>query len=266
MMLSPGAVMSGQVWGLAAAPRDDVVDTVPSRVPVPPSSYEATVSTPGVGSSEALGLELLVVPSPPWLPLAQTVSTPAAASRSSSVVMTGSLAPQEQLSTRIGGHVAAGTPSPHGAAWCCSTQANEFWMAISVAVAEIITTRAPGATPPTLVPSPRVYEFPTATPETMVPWPPWPVSLSTVAGRSAMQDASVGAVYSWAMQGSEDRLRTSLVEPSGRAKAGWVGSMPVSMMAIEVPRPSSCAPPASWSWARAASTRIAAVPVVLGPP
>src|SRR5258708_17528430 len=146
-MLSPGAEMSGHVEGSAAAPRDDV-ETLPSRVPVPWSSYDAAVITPGVWSAEGLGLELLVLPSPPWLPLAHTVSTPSAASLSSSAVMVRSLAPQEQLSTRMGGQVVAGTPSPQGAAWRASTHANALSIPCSAAAAGILPTPPPRAKPP----------------------------------------------------------------------------------------------------------------------
>src|ERR1700716_1402245 len=151
-MLTPGAEIFGQVCGREAAPRDDVGETRPSVVPVPRSSYEAAERIPGVGSWPA-GLDLSVVPSPPWLPFAQTVRTPLAASWSCRLMIVGSDAPQELLTTLIGGQVDAGTPGPHGAAWCCSTQLMAFVMPINVTLAEITTSRAPGAAPPTRVPS-----------------------------------------------------------------------------------------------------------------
>src|SRR5262245_2445817 len=78
-MFSPGAEMSGQVEESEAAPREEKSDTEPSRVPVPRSLYEATDSTPGVGSMPG-GLDRLAEPSPPSFPLAHTVTTPSAAS------------------------------------------------------------------------------------------------------------------------------------------------------------------------------------------
>src|SRR6266496_921816 len=114
------------------------------------------MSTPGVGSREGPGLELLVEPSPPSFPLAHTTTTPAWTSCRSRPTITGSLVPQEALRTRIGGHVDAGTPGPHGAAWLFSTQLNALATPSRSVVAEIMTTRAPGALPPTAVLSGKV--------------------------------------------------------------------------------------------------------------
>src|SRR5258708_5443255 len=108
---------------------------------------------PGVWSSVASGLDFDVEPSPPVLPLAHTVSMPALASASWSRTIVGSVAPHEQLIARIGGQVVAGTPGAHGPAWWARTHANAFWRPISGVVVEIITSGAPGATPPPRVPS-----------------------------------------------------------------------------------------------------------------
>ena len=78
-MFSPGAETSGYVDCSPALPREEKSETVPSRVPVSWSLDEATEITPPVGSCPG-GLDRLVEPSPPSLPLAQTVTTPSAAS------------------------------------------------------------------------------------------------------------------------------------------------------------------------------------------
>src|ERR687886_555980 len=122
-MFSPGAEMSGQVLGSAAAPRDEKSDTVPLRVPVPWSLYDATEMMPGVGSVPG-GLDRFVEPSPPSFPLAHTVTTPSAASWrwSFTVAEFGSNVPPpdgpyELLITLIGGQTAGDTPGPQGALW-----------------------------------------------------------------------------------------------------------------------------------------------------
>src|SRR5436190_15500688 len=97
MMFTLGALRSGQVRGSSFAPRDDDAATFPDRVPVPWSSYPATARTPGVRSRVAAALDLSVLPSPPPLPLAQTVTTPTRASRSCSRVIVPGVAPHEQL-------------------------------------------------------------------------------------------------------------------------------------------------------------------------
>src|SRR2546429_764393 len=61
MMFSPGAEMSGQGCVRLRAPREEESDTVPSRVPVDWSLYEAADSTPGVGSLPG-GLDTLAGP------------------------------------------------------------------------------------------------------------------------------------------------------------------------------------------------------------
>ena len=79
MIRSPGAEMSGYVDCWPALPREEKSETSPSRVPVPRSLYDATDTMPPVGSWPG-GLERFSEPSPPSLPLAQTVMTPSAAS------------------------------------------------------------------------------------------------------------------------------------------------------------------------------------------
>src|SRR5207302_7004044 len=116
MMFSLGATRSGHVTGSFFAPREDPAGTSPDRDPEPRSSYPATEMMPGVRSFVACTLDLLVLPSPPPLPLAQTVSTPARASASCDLKIDGSFAPHEQLTTRTGGQTDAGTFAPHGCA------------------------------------------------------------------------------------------------------------------------------------------------------
>jgi hypothetical protein len=60
-------------------PREENSETLPSRVPLSRSKYDATEMTPGVGSMPG-GFDRLADPSPPSLPLAHTVRTPSAAS------------------------------------------------------------------------------------------------------------------------------------------------------------------------------------------
>ncbi len=74
-MSSPGAEMSGYVERSPALPRLEKSETTPSRVPVFWSKYDATDRMPGVGSMPG-GLDSDAEPSPPSLPLAQTVTTP----------------------------------------------------------------------------------------------------------------------------------------------------------------------------------------------
>src|SRR4051794_32366958 len=112
------------------------------------------------------GLELSVEPSPPVLPLAQTVTTPRRASAACARKMSRLSAPHEQLTTRIGGHTFRDAPRPHGEAWWRRIQANAFVVPRSVVVVEMKTRRAPGAEPPTRVPSGSRNWFPTATPPT----------------------------------------------------------------------------------------------------
>ena len=78
-MFSPGAEMSGYVDWSPALPREEKSETVPSRVPLSWSKYDATEMTPPVGSLPG-GLDRSAEPSPPSLPLAHTVTTPSAAS------------------------------------------------------------------------------------------------------------------------------------------------------------------------------------------
>src|SRR3954447_8650119 len=63
------------------------------------------------------------------------------------------------------------------------------------------------------------------------------------------------------MHGTTDRLRTTLLPPPGNANAGCVGSMPVSMTAMEVPRPSTGRPARSRSSSRVCDARVATVPL-----
>ena len=79
-MFSPGAEMSGYVDWSPALPREEKSETVPSRVPVSWSLYDATEMMPPVGSLPG-GLDRLAEPSPPSLPLAHTVTTPSADQR-----------------------------------------------------------------------------------------------------------------------------------------------------------------------------------------
>src|SRR5438045_4066146 len=108
---------------------------------------------PGVRSSVAALFDTAVEPSPPPLPLAQTVTMPALARASCKRLVTGESAPHDRLTTLIGGHTSEETPRPHGAAWCRKIQANPLSVPMSAVVAEIMTTRAPGADPPAFVPS-----------------------------------------------------------------------------------------------------------------
>src|SRR3712207_9382888 len=108
---------------------------------------------PPVGSCPG-GLVSEVLPSPPSLPAAQTVTTPSAASArwSFTVAEFGSnspppVGPYELLVTLIGGHSDAGTPAPHGASWCSSTpfRAESAPTMSRTAPVEVLTTLAPGA-------------------------------------------------------------------------------------------------------------------------
>src|SRR5438094_511206 len=78
-MFSPGAEMSGYVDSVPFLPRDEYDEILPSRVPVSRSLYDATDRMPPVGSWPG-GLVSDVLPSPPSLPAAHTVTTPSAAS------------------------------------------------------------------------------------------------------------------------------------------------------------------------------------------
>src|SRR3954469_12919535 len=104
---------------------------------------------PGVGLAAGSGLDSLLVPSPPPLPLAQTTLTPSATRDFSRPAITGSLAPQDRESTRMGGQVVAEMPVPQGFWWFASTQAKAVSMPCRAVVADSMTRRAPGATPPT---------------------------------------------------------------------------------------------------------------------
>ena len=87
--------------------------------------------------------------------------------------------------TLIGGHSAAGTPAPQGAAWFSSTQlsAASAPMMNRPAPVERETSFAPGAAPWSCLPLLRVTGLPATMPLTWVPWPPTDrVSVSTVVG------------------------------------------------------------------------------------
>src|SRR3954452_14778801 len=122
-MLTLGADRSGHVRGSLAAPRDDVGEMWPEREPRARSSYPAIDRMPGIGLAAGSGLDWLVVPSPPEVPAAQTTRTASATSAFSRPAITGSSAPHDSDSTRIGGQVVAGTPAPHGCRWLARTQA-----------------------------------------------------------------------------------------------------------------------------------------------
>src|SRR6476469_6024951 len=265
-MFSPGAEMSGHVLESAAAPRDEKSDTPPSRVPVPWSLYDATEMIPGVGSMPG-GFDRLSEPSPPSCPLAHTVTTPSAASRrwSCTVAEFGSNAPPpdgpyELLITLIGGHTAGDTPAPHGASWFSSTQfsAESAPTISSAAPIDSDTILEPGAEPPTTSPPGRVYGLPAAMPLTWVPCPPCASrSVSTDVGTSTRQLPSGG---SFSVTHTPLRLRTTRVAPSGPWNAGWVGSMPLSMIATDTPVPSSGVPSSSTRVCCASRLRVATVP------
>src|SRR5262245_56796275 len=112
VMSDPGAEMSGYVAGLPAEPRLEKSDTTPLRVPVPRSSYEATMMMPGVGSCPG---GLVASLSGPSLPAAHTVRTLSLAKARCNLAVAefGSnapppLGPYELLLTLIGGHPAHG--------------------------------------------------------------------------------------------------------------------------------------------------------------
>src|SRR4051794_40651997 len=184
-------------------------------------------------------------PSPPSLPAAQTVTTPSAASASCSLTVAelGSNAPPpegpyELLVTLIGGHSDAGTPAPHGASWCSSTQfsAESAPTMSSTAPVEMFTRPAPGAAPWSRVPSVSVVGRPATMPDTCMPWPPPEiVSVSTAVGTGTTQ--SVLAIDS--SRHRLLRLATTALLPSLLRRNGWVGSTPESMTATETPLPSS---------------------------
>src|SRR4051794_30853936 len=120
-------------------------------------------------------------PSPPSLPAAQTVTTPAAASASCSLTVAEfganappPVGPYELLVTLMGGQVLAGTEAPHGCAWFSSTQlsAESAPTMSRTAPVEMSTRLAPGAAPCSWVPSVSVVGRPATMPLTWVPWPP----------------------------------------------------------------------------------------------
>src|SRR5262245_30561109 len=111
-MSTPGAERSGQVAGSVDLPRDENDASAGSRLPVWPSSYAATESTPGVGSF-GLSFVVSVEPSPPSLPADHTHVTPSAMLMciASFVGSDGSygappIGPYELLMTLIGGQSA----------------------------------------------------------------------------------------------------------------------------------------------------------------
>src|SRR4051812_1896474 len=180
-------------------------------------------------------------PSPPSLPAAQTVTTPSAARArcSCTVAELGSKAPPpvgpyELLVTLIGGQVLAGTPAPHGALWCSSTQfsAESAPTMSSTAPVEMSTRLAPGAAPTWRVPSVSVVGRPATMPFTCVPCPPPEmVSVSSVAGIRSTQLVLVLLSSRQTLL----RLATTAREPLAFFRNGWVGSTPESMTATETP-------------------------------
>src|SRR5215218_3488594 len=146
---------------------------------------------PPVGSWPA-GFVIDVEPSPPSLPAAHTVTTPARVSArcSFTVADLGSnvpppIGPYELFVTLIGGQVAFETPGPQGAAWFSSTQlsAESAPTISSTAPVEIDTRLAPGAAPCSFVPSVSVTGRPATMPLTCVPWPP-PETVSVSVSRT----------------------------------------------------------------------------------
>src|SRR6476620_3043936 len=146
---------------------------------------------PPVGSW-AGGLVRLFEPSPPSLPAAHTITTPSLTSWRCSLTVAEFASnlpppcgPYELLTTLIGGHFEAGTVSPHGFAWCSSTQFKDE-SALTITTAAPVdndTMSAPGAAPDTVVPSLSVTLRPAAMLATWLPWPPRDsVSVSTPSG------------------------------------------------------------------------------------
>src|SRR5207237_7318948 len=119
------------------------------------------------------------------------------------------------------------------------TQLIAFPTPINARLAEITTTRAPGAAPPTWVPVVNVRSSPAAMPETKLPCPPVTPSVSTEGETSVRQDESVLATLTHPV---DDRLRTIFVDPLDSWNDGWVGSTPVSMTAMVTPVPVSSVP------------------------
>ena len=94
-------------------------------------------------------------------------------------------------------------------------------------------------------------------PLTWVPWPPTASrSVSTIVGTSIRQLVVGGS----SVRQTPLRLRTTRVLPSAPLKAGWVGSMPLSITATDTPLPVSLAPLAPTRVCWAARLRVAVVP------
>ncbi len=93
--------------------------------------------------------------------------------------------------TLIGGHSAAGTPAPHGAAWFSSTQlsAASAPMMNRPAPVERETSLAPGAAPWSCLPPLRVTGLPATMPLTWVPWPPTRQRVGVDRGRQRLHRA-----------------------------------------------------------------------------